>query len=111
MRSEVFRTKFLQKKNMNVPMVFVSNMHYWRHSEIEDEVMDSGDLTLELQATGIPFLRRVLTSLPMKLVFRCLDEYRQRFISLAEALKTVVEREPPKDPVLMKQLTDCLMVS
>lgn len=111
-RSEVFRVKLLQKKGINVPMIFVSNKHYWRHSDNEDESeeMQSNDSTLGLPATGIPFLRRLLTSLPMKVVFRSLDEYRQRFISLTEALQTVVERETPKDPVLMKHLTDSLMV-
>ncbi|KAF4547606.1 Hypothetical protein D9617_39g039410 [Elsinoe fawcettii] len=76
-------------KDIDIPVMFVSNLHYWFN--VEDR-RGSG-LVLDLESTGIPELRRFLMGLLESKVHARLIRQLQRFESFTESVRVVAERK------------------
>ncbi|PNS14474.1 Brefeldin A resistance protein [Sphaceloma murrayae] len=96
------KAEFLEKKGLDIPVFFVSSTHYWYHIGERNKER----YTLSLPDTGIPDLRQYLVQCPRETTHRAIDQYLQYCRSFKEVLEAVLDREPPQDPLLLKQFTN-----
>lgn len=101
--------RFLRKRNLNLPMFFVSNEHYQRHFQQDEEDSDDEDdhgLMLGVENTGLPALRHFLKSIPMDDVYRRMEAYLHGFRGFVEALRSTVDKRPTEDPETLARILD-----